>query len=281
MEPTTISNGGSAPGLTPYPEALAEMEARAAAVRAGDGARTASGCSSIRPCSPPGPAPTRPSCSTRSASRSTRPAAAGATPITARASASAISMLDLEKRGKRHPPLRPRARRLDDRRAGRPRRRGAARAGADRHLDRATARDEAKIGAIGVRVRRWVTMHGFAINVAPELVTFRRNRAVRHRRIWRDQPRRAWAKVARWTPLDAALKAQFSQLSQDLARSATSRLRARALPHYCAPRFAERGQHSLADLIFQGSLECVLLSWSLLRPWLFRLAARTKLLKTR
>jgi len=31
---------------------------------------------------------------------------------------------------------------------------------------------EAKIGAIGVRVRRWVTMHGFSINVAPELGHF-------------------------------------------------------------------------------------------------------------
>ena len=31
---------------------------------------------------------------------------------------------------------------------------------------------EAKIGAIGVRVRRWVTMHGFAINVAPDLHHF-------------------------------------------------------------------------------------------------------------
>ena len=31
---------------------------------------------------------------------------------------------------------------------------------------------EAKIGAIGVRVRRWVTMHGFAVNCAPELSHF-------------------------------------------------------------------------------------------------------------
>ena len=31
---------------------------------------------------------------------------------------------------------------------------------------------EAKIGAIGVRVRRWVTMHGFAINLAPKLSYF-------------------------------------------------------------------------------------------------------------
>jgi len=32
--------------------------------------------------------------------------------------------------------------------------------------------DEAKIGAIGVRVRRWVTMHGFAVNVSPDLDHF-------------------------------------------------------------------------------------------------------------
>jgi len=31
---------------------------------------------------------------------------------------------------------------------------------------------EAKIGAIGVRVRRWVTMHGFSVNLAPDLVHF-------------------------------------------------------------------------------------------------------------
>ncbi len=31
---------------------------------------------------------------------------------------------------------------------------------------------QAKVGAIGVRVRRWVTMHGFSINVTPELSHF-------------------------------------------------------------------------------------------------------------
>ena len=31
---------------------------------------------------------------------------------------------------------------------------------------------EAKIGAIGVRVRRWVTMHGFSVNLAPDLGHF-------------------------------------------------------------------------------------------------------------
>ena len=31
---------------------------------------------------------------------------------------------------------------------------------------------EAKIGAIGVRVKRWVTLHGFAVNVKPDLGHF-------------------------------------------------------------------------------------------------------------
>jgi lipoyl(octanoyl) transferase len=32
--------------------------------------------------------------------------------------------------------------------------------------------DEAKIGALGVRVKRWVTLHGFAINVTPDLTHY-------------------------------------------------------------------------------------------------------------
>jgi len=37
---------------------------------------------------------------------------------------------------------------------------------------RDTDGSEAKIGAIGVRIRRWVTMHGFAVNLAPDLTHF-------------------------------------------------------------------------------------------------------------
>lgn len=32
--------------------------------------------------------------------------------------------------------------------------------------------DEAKIAALGIRIRRWVTLHGFSINVAPDLAHF-------------------------------------------------------------------------------------------------------------
>jgi lipoyl(octanoyl) transferase len=34
------------------------------------------------------------------------------------------------------------------------------------------SRREAKIGAIGVRIRRWVTMHGFSVNLSPDLTHF-------------------------------------------------------------------------------------------------------------
>lgn len=52
---------------------------------------------------------------------------------------------------------------------GVPARRAAGRIGI--WTDDAAGR-EAKIGAIGVRVKRWVTMHGFSVNVAPDLSHF-------------------------------------------------------------------------------------------------------------
>jgi len=38
--------------------------------------------------------------------------------------------------------------------------------------DRRAIARPAKIGAIGVRIRRWVTMHGFSVNLAPDLSHF-------------------------------------------------------------------------------------------------------------
>src|SRR3546814_9822982 len=32
--------------------------------------------------------------------------------------------------------------------------------------------EEAKIGAIGVRVRKWVTLHGFSVNITPDMAHF-------------------------------------------------------------------------------------------------------------
>ena len=38
--------------------------------------------------------------------------------------------------------------------------------------DRGTPEREDKIGAIGVRIKRWVTLHGISLNVAPDLAHF-------------------------------------------------------------------------------------------------------------
>ena len=49
--------------------------------------------------------------------------------------------------------------------------------------------DEAKIGALGVRVKRWVTLHGIRDERGSRSCPFRRHRPVRDRRIRRHQPR--------------------------------------------------------------------------------------------
>ena len=157
-------------GLTPYPDALAEMEARAAAVRAGEARElvwllehpplftagtSADPAELFNPLGFP----------VYEAGRGGRYTYHGP------GQRVGYLVLDLEARGK------------DIRRfvyalegwmiaalgeLGVPARREPGRIG----IWTGEAREEAKIGAIGVRVKRWVTMHGFAINVAPDLSHF-------------------------------------------------------------------------------------------------------------
>ena len=78
--------------------------------------------------------------------------------------------------------------------------------------------DEAQIGAIGVRVKRWVTMHGFAINVAPELAYFA---GIVPCGIadYGVTSLAALGKSRAMTPLDVALKAGFPKFISDLEQN--------------------------------------------------------------
>ena len=76
---------------------------------------------------------------------------------------------------------------------------------------------EAKIGAIGVRVKRWVTLHGFSVNVDPDLSHFD---AIVPCGI-AEYPVTSLAALQRNSSqegLDAALQAGFSQFLQSLRR---------------------------------------------------------------
>ena len=158
------------PGLTPYPEALAEMEARAAAIRAGEASElvwllehpplyTAGTSADPAELFNPDGLPVY------VAGRGGRYTYHGP------GQRVVYVVLDLERRGR------------DVRRfvhalegwviatlgtLGIAARRAPGRIGIWVDHDGR----EAKVGAIGVRVRRWVTMHGFAVNLAPKLSHF-------------------------------------------------------------------------------------------------------------
>jgi lipoyl(octanoyl) transferase len=158
------------PGLTPYPQALAEMEARAAAIRAGEAGELAwllehpslyTAGTSADPAelfNPQG-------FPVHDAGRGGRYTYHGP------GQRVAYVMLDLDARGR------------DVRRYVHALEGWAIDALADVGVTarRATGRigiwvdhdgTEAKIGAIGVRVKRWVTLHGIAVNLSPDLSHF-------------------------------------------------------------------------------------------------------------
>jgi lipoyl(octanoyl) transferase len=157
-------------GLTPYPEALAEMEARAAAVREGTASElvwllehpplftagtSADPTELFNPMGFP----------VFEAGRGGRYTYHGP------GQRVVYLVLDLEKRGK---DIRNFVHSLEEwmisslADIGVPARREPGRIG----IWTGEGAAEAKIGAIGVRVRRWVTMHGLSINVAPDLSHF-------------------------------------------------------------------------------------------------------------
>ena len=81
-----------------------------------------------------------------------------------------------------------------------------------------------KIAAIGVRLRRWVSSHGFSINVAPDLDALLGHRAVRHRRRRGHEPRPAGRLARVSMELDLALRVGFrAQLRPDLRAAADRR----------------------------------------------------------
>ena len=160
----------TSPGLTPYPEALAEMEARAAAIRTGEADElvwllehpplyTAGTSADPAELFNPQGLPVF------AAGRGGRYTYHGP------GQRVGYVMLDLERRGR---DVRRYVHSLEGwviaalAELGVEARRAPGRIGI--WVDHRAR--EAKVGAIGVRIRRWVTMHGFAVNLAPTLSHF-------------------------------------------------------------------------------------------------------------
>ena len=158
------------PGLSPYPETLAEMEARAAAIRAGDGKElvwllehpplfTAGTSADPAELFNPQGFPVY------AAGRGGRYTYHGP------GQRVGYVLLDLERRGR---DVRHFVHRLEGWVIATLARLGVEAFAVPERIGiwTRTGGTEAKVGAIGVRVRRWVTYHGFAVNLAPELSHF-------------------------------------------------------------------------------------------------------------
>lgn len=159
------------PGLTDYAEAIAVMEARVAAIRAGEAPElvwllehppliTGGTSANVAELLDPGRFPVH------------RTGRGGRYTYHGPGQRIGYVLLDLEARGR---DVRRYVASLEDWLIGSLGRLGVAAQKADGRIgiwvDDKLGR-EAKIGAIGVRVRRWVTLHGFAINVSPDLDHF-------------------------------------------------------------------------------------------------------------
>lgn len=158
------------PGLIPYPEALAEMEARAEAIRAGE-ARELIWLLEHPPVFTAGTSADPSELFNPQGFPVFRAGRGGRYTYHGPGQRVGYLMLDLDRRGR---DVRRFVHSLEGwiistlSRLGVEARRAPGRIGIWVDHDG----QEAKVGAIGVRVRRWVTMHGFAVNLAPNLSHF-------------------------------------------------------------------------------------------------------------
>ena len=125
-------------------------------------------------------------------------------------------MLDLQRRGPDLRALRLAARGMADPDPGAVRRPGrAARRAGSASGSPSRSGSEDKIAAIGVRIRRWVSYHGVAINLEPELEHFAGIVPCGIRGVRGDLARRPRTKSASMAELDAALQAAFEAVFDD------------------------------------------------------------------
>ena len=158
----------------PYPEAVAEMEARVADIADRQGAPNWCGCSSIPRSTPQAPAASRTTCSIRAFPMFST-GRGGQLTYHGPGQRVAYVMLDLKRR---RPDVRAYVAGLEEWII---RTLDAFNVRGERREDRVGvwvrrpdkgAGHEDKIAAIGVRLRRWVSFHGIAINVEPDLSHF-------------------------------------------------------------------------------------------------------------
>ena len=160
-------------GLVPYPEALAAMEERVERDPRPWCARSWSGCSSTRRSTPPAPAPPPEELLDRAALPGLRGRPRRPLHLSRPGPAHRLRDARPEAARRRHAALRPRSSR-----SWRSGRSPASACSGERREGRIGIwvvlpdGSEAKIGAIGVRVRRWVSYHGLALNLAPDLSHF-------------------------------------------------------------------------------------------------------------
>ena len=76
--------------------------------------------------------------------------------------------------------------------------------------------DEAKIAALGIRIKRWVTLHGFSLNVEPELAHFAGIVPCGIREFGVTSLKQI-GKETSMTRVDAALKREFPSFLNDLS----------------------------------------------------------------